>query len=162
MEFKPVWISSIGHLNKFTEILSSSNVLRKIISYYKIPDDFPHIRLPLISKVPIVFFGSAEMNIKGNNISFTPLDIKTIGSQYKNITRIQFQLSKADIQSIERYQSRPVLAKYFIINWIRIKTRLDIFDGDFLICVGGSGPLMSEIQNSTNNLYNELIEFIRN
>lgn len=162
MKFKPVWISSIGHLNKFAEILSSSNVLQKITGYYKIPDDFPHIQLPLISKVPIVFFGTAEVNMEGNNISFTPLDFKTIGGQYRNITQIQFQLIKADVQSIEKYHPQPIFAKYFIINWIRIKTRLDIFDGDFLICVGGSGPRMSKIQNLTNNLYNELIEFVWN
>lgn len=161
MKFNSIWISSVEHLDKFAEIANSSNFLQKVIGYYKIPAGFPHIRLMLIFKMPIVFFGSAEVNIEQNSVSFTPLDFKTFGGKYKNTQKIQFQLSKTDIQSVERYKPPPVFMKYFMINWVRIRTRHDILGGDFLICVGGSGPLMGKIQSSTDNLYNELARFTR-
>jgi len=164
MKFKTVWISSIEHLNRFTEITSSSNIFQKIIGYYKIPAHFPYMRfqLMLVFKIPIVFFGNTEVNIERNSISFTSLDYKTFFWRYKNIKQIQFQLNKADIQSIERYKPPSMFLKYYTVDWVRIKTKYSILGGDFLICIGGSGPLMSKIKKSTDDLYNELVGFVQN
>ncbi len=161
VKIKPIWISSVEHLNKFAEIANGSNFFQKLVGYYKIPAGFPFVRLMLVLKLPVVFFSSAEINIEESKILFTPSGFKTLAGRYENMQPIQFELNRQDIQSIERYEAPPVLMQYYSINWVRIKTKSGILGGDFLLCVGGEGPLMEQIQDSTDALYRELVKFYK-
>jgi hypothetical protein len=45
MEIQPIWLSSIKHLETFNESVSSTSMWRKLIGRYKLPKDFPKLKL---------------------------------------------------------------------------------------------------------------------
>lgn len=160
MRYNEVWISSVKHLNQFKEISDKANFFQKVIGNYNIPEEFPYVKLTLF-KVPIVFFSKGELELDNDKINFITDGSDKFLRKYKNIKRADFSLSTKEIKSLERYQPPAVVAKYFTVNWIRIKSKKELFGGDFLICVGGNGPSMNKIQKDTDNLFNLLNNCIK-
>ena len=70
-----------------------------------------------------------------------------------------------DIEKLDRYDSSEHfenLKSRFNLIWIRIKTKEEILGGDFLMCIGGSGPFMKKLRNKTDDLYQALVSFKEN
>jgi hypothetical protein len=151
-----VWISSIEHLNTFQEVFKSTNWFRKyVVTNYKIPKNFPHIRC-LYQKMPIIFFAQGELHIN-NKMSFYSKSInKILRSKYRNLKDdFELTLERDNIQKIERHKFISPFIKYYTLNWIKIINNESII----LIHCAGYGPLIKKISENTNSLFEQLLDY---
>lgn len=162
MNIKPVWISSINHLDVFSEIWLTAPRWRKLLGFYKIPNNFPIVKSFYIFKFPIVFFSEGNLRLKDNNLSYNSFEEKnSFLRNYSNlINDLSFEIKISNIKSIQWYQHKNAFINYYQIKWIRIICDENTLGGDFLICVGGNGPFMNKINTNTENLYEKLSQSI--
>lgn len=169
-EFSPVWISSIKHMEAFKQIYNENSKWRKYITgSYRIPEGFPYVkqRLYFWMKTPIVFFSNGILTVEKDELTFKAKPYKIFLGIFNKFCNLLLNhiihLKPDDLITIERYKyPEPPLrriGKYHNIEWVRVKTKENIFDGDFLMCAGGKGPFMGKIRKKTDNLYNTLLEF---
>lgn len=129
------WISSVNHLDNYTEIIKSSFFLERMFKSYNLPEGFPKAR-----NRPLIYFSRGEITIKKDELvynSFSNFNSKV----YKNLKEdLSFVLTRSSIKSIEEYSFKE-FNKYGLFwrfntqNWIRIKCNENILGGDFLICI---------------------------
>lgn len=160
MEIKQIWISSINHLDAFTEIRINAPLWRKLIGFYEIPDNFPLVKSFYIFGFPVVFFSEGNLVLEDNNLTYKSFEKKSILlSKYSNLKNdLSFKIKISDIKSIQWYQHKNAFIDYYHIKWIRIRCNENILGGDFLVCVGGNGPFMNKITKNTENLFEKLIK----
>ncbi len=158
---KPVWLSSINHLNEFINIFEKNPWWRKyVLSNYDLPKDYPYVSY-LWNKLPIIFFASGKLIYEQNSVKFTPVNKNSLWSYHNLKNDTGFELTAADDLSLDRYHFTSPMIKYYSIDWIRIKTAKNIFQNDFLICRGGLGPSMKEIIKATDDLFEILVEITK-
>ncbi len=160
MDIKPVWISSISHLDAFTEIWINAPLWRKLLGFYEIPDDFPLVKLYHIFGFPVVFFSEGNLVLEDNNLAYESFEKKSILlNKFSNLkSDLSFKIKISDIKSIQWYQHKYAFINYYHIKWIRIICDENTLGGDFLICIGGNGPFMNKITKNTEDLFEKLIK----
>jgi hypothetical protein len=165
MEFYPVWISNIEHLDTLLNIYKLNNRIKKLVGSFEIPPNFPYIQAtlpPPSHKVYVVFFANGSVNINDNNVIFNSSPIEIAGDKVHNLKEnFHFDLESKDISSIERFKHQKPIIQYWNINWIRIITEKNDFLKDFLICVGGEGPSMKIINEQTDKLHTLINNLIK-
>lgn len=160
MEIKPIWISSINHLNVCREIIRTTPFWRKLIGFYKIPDNFPRINFYYVLPLPIVYFSKGKLTLDGDSLSYKSSNEK-IGflKNYSNLKNdLSFEIKRSDIKSIQWYQNDYALLNNYNIKWIRITCSKNVMDNDFLICADGT--FMNKITANTENLF-EMLNQVR-
>lgn len=161
MIFHPVWVSSTNHMDTFADIVYNASGWQKALGLYTMPPSFPHI-VNFIFRLPVVFFAKGTLSIESETVSFTADSPRTLSSKYRNVqTELNFQLAAGAIKSIERYRHPNPFMEHYNIDWVRVRTREDVLAGDFLLCVGGTGPFMGKIRHRTDELHEALVEFTR-
>lgn len=154
IEFSPVWISSVRHLEIYRSIIKDTPLLEKMKSNYEIPLDFPKLIVQNTHSLPIVHFSTGVLLITDKSINYkaVPQRNNFLKSIVNTKDDLLFEVEFSKIKSIDRYQVTAFI-NYFSVNWVRIRFEDDILNGDILICNGGKGPFMNGINKKTNNLY---------
>jgi len=67
--FSTVMVSSIEHMNSFSEISRSNSIWKTLLFLNKIPSDFPQMK-SLGRALPIVFFAKGALQIFEREIDF--------------------------------------------------------------------------------------------
>lgn len=155
MEIKEIWVSSRKHQIEFNKIHKQNSGIRKAFGLYKMPSDFPFIRL-FWQKLPIVYNKRFSLKINDNGLALKPNSKFGLFNRAKNINvGINDPLLINDIISIDRYENPEPFMKMFNINWIQIR----FYNGEkeeeeMLFCAGGK--LMHSIVAKTNEIFDTI------
>lgn len=150
--YNGVWVSSIEHLDQFNEIIKRSSWRT---GSFNIPEGFPCIS-GMVTDVPVLMFAEGDLAIDENYIIFV-FNIRNPALLLKNLHKgFYFKINKLRITRIERYEFISPMIDYYTFNWIRVHTQNE----EFLLYCGGDGPYMEKLQNSTDELYKTLLDFI--
>ncbi len=162
MLFEPVWISSTEHLATFETIYRQTSWLRRLRGAYNLPADFPCVRLPSGSSgrqpvLPIVMFAQGQVRVENGAIHFEAMDWPT--PSRAKITRCNlrtewtFAIQAGEVVSVEPFPYKSPILRYYDMPFTRIRTQhSEVVLHDFLVCVGGTGPSMSHIQEQSVEL----------
>ena len=180
MQFEPVWISSIEHLEVFDAIIARAAKWRRALGLYRFPDEFPRLDMGrrIFGKavtVPLVMFSQGELEIEGDVLRFRARDWPTITKSRATATRRsitknratatrqflrtdwQWELRADDLQSVESYTRPSPIMRGFELPFTRVRSySRDAALKDFLICVGGTGYEMDKIRRESEQLAAEL------
>jgi hypothetical protein len=165
MEFYPVWVSNIEHLDTLININRLNNRIKIIMGSFEIPPNFPYIQAafpPPSHKVYVVFFANGLLNINDNSILFQSSPIEIAQDKVYNLKEdYHFKLESKNIISIDRFEHSKPLIQYWNINWIRIITNNNDLLKDFLLCVGSEESSMKIINEQTGKLHTVISNLIK-
>lgn len=154
--FEPVWISTDEHLKTFYAIYYHTPFLEKLFRGYRIPFGSPHMEMDQGrfkgKKVPVVLISSGIGKIDNANFYFQSKPFHTPGFTIKNLMDLEFELSATDFIRVTRAESFSPVVRYFDIPFTRIETKRNGLLENFLVCVGGLGPSMKNINSQSNEL----------
>lgn len=158
MRFEPVWISSIVHMETFHRVFRDSCIFQRILGIYRLPEGFPFTRgmFGIPWRIPLVMYANGQIEIHNKSINFLSQPSKTPFHVRKNLlVDFEFVLNINDILSIKPYIATSPLASYFNLPFVQVLTKKGGELSDFLMCVGGLGPLMGKIKQKN-------MEFLKN
>lgn len=157
-ELSSVWISSIDHLNKFSEITARNPMWKVLLALNKVPSDFPQMQIGA-RKFPIVFFSSGRLRLFERQMDFK-VDLSDLrnSNKYANVVDdFNFEIDYKSL-CIESYQYPKPLIKAFNISWIKISTLNENYPFPILLSSGGTS--MSRIKKENESLFEILSEKI--
>ncbi|MHA2140988.1 MAG: hypothetical protein ACXADF_15185 [Candidatus Thorarchaeota archaeon] len=115
-------------------------------------------------RIPVHFLSSGELLITDSEITFIAEPYNAAGLRYHNLSLdLQFKLQFADIKSIERFAPHKEFEGYgksFSNEWVRVYTKEEVLEGDFLLVVGGSGFGIRSQRRQTDEIYTHLGDFV--
>ncbi len=144
-----IWISSIKHLNAFSEITRSNGWWKTLLGRGEIPEGFPQVSNG--SKyVPIAYFVKGSLQLYERQIEFHPYRFEPDnGKIYRNLNiDFRFELPYESIQ-ISVYSSPTPLMHSINIQWLKLSSRNNAFP-EMLISSGGKN--MSQIKKDNEKL----------
>ncbi|MDF1837139.1 MAG: hypothetical protein P1V35_04670 [Planctomycetota bacterium] len=153
--FRPIWISTIEHLDEHARITASTSFLSKVFGRFNCPKSFPQIQ-PLFGlffymKIPLVHFQSGELSVSKGSLDFQGEPPKVFSYRVSgDFPKVNFHLNPEQIKSVVKYSYPHPYMKWANLEWIRVRTTEAQLGGDFLMCVGGIAPGM--IKQQTDNL----------
>lgn len=179
MDFDPVWVSSIQHMQTLASIFSAAVSKANIAGYefrrygrYEIPDGFPYVRFPYTrlftpqlaqTPYPLVMFAKGQLHVSFESIDF---ESKGPGALAKfflsegvnefNLRRtLAFQLAWKDVTAIDRWDMpniQNLMGNSFALPWTRVRTSRSDELSDVLLTVGGRGPFVGRIRKRGEEL----------
>jgi len=155
--YKPIWISAIAHLEKFSSIMEKNPWWKVLLSMHKVPADFPQVQLGSKGH-PIVFFAKGELKVYERQIDFRSDTVDSTGKlQYKNVrTDVNFEIDYASFRKVERYLHPKPFMKAFNISWISITYSNNGSTNDILLSKGGTGLDMGSIKTANDSLFEQI------
>lgn len=159
MQYKNVWISSEAHIETLMEVFKNASIVQRTFGTFDIPEGFPRLvmwcGLFSFPRAPLGHFEQGTLTVDSESCSFRATRPYVLGNRVFNVPgTLKFDLDRGLLESIDRYQSPSAYTKYFSIRSVRIKTKQDLLDGDFLLCVGGWR--MGRIHQQTDQLFESL------
>lgn len=152
--FSTVWLSSINHMNQFSEI-TKTPIWKMIFLGVKVPPNFPQIKLGY-RVVPIVYFSEGALHIFESKIEFH-CDFFSRNGNFRNLrTDTDFEIDFMGLQ-VEKYLHPKPFMKSFNIPWIKISSPEYINKDPVLLSFGAVGVSTSQI-NSTNERIFEILK----
>jgi hypothetical protein len=149
MIFEPVWVSSVEHLLAFEKSFREASYLRRLLGAYLLPDGFPYTRgwLGFPWRIPVVMFSSGRLRIGEHVLDFEATAWHPPFNRLHHMrTDWKFTLTAPEVSAIEPFESVSPVLRYYSLPFTRIRTNKGGDLADFLLCVGGSGPLMGRIR----------------
>lgn len=149
--FKPVWVSTVEHVNKLHELYANASSLSRLFGVYDLPEGFPYGHLYWgilpVFKAPLALIASGVVEIDGAELSFRSQPMPIFGSQIHNLrTDLAFHLQANELVSVERYTAASPALSYFNLPFTRVRSQQAGLLSDFLLCVGGTGPFMNKVR----------------
>lgn len=160
--FEPVWISTDEHMKKLYAIYKQASTLDKILGIYNLPPNFPQAQmvqglLPFFNrKVPIVAIASGLGEIGDTEFSFQSKPFHIFGSITKNLMDLEFKLSKDELIEVTHAKADSPIIQYYSTPFTRVRTTREGLLSNFLVCVGGRGPSMKEVNAKSSELFRGL------
>lgn len=155
--YKPLWISSIAHVQEFYTITNRNPWWKTLLSIQDVPNDFPQVKLG--SKgIPLVYFSRGELIMYERQIDFKSDSVNQVDKmKYKNLrTDLNFEIEYTAITKIERYLYPKPSMKFFNLPWISLSlSNNGIFD-NILLSMGGTGLEMGVITKINDSLFEEI------
>jgi hypothetical protein len=163
--FEPVWISSVERLERFADVLSRWRRWKMPLGFSAPMDkDFPQVRSWTgfrFSRVPLVMVAAGNLEIDDGALHFESASPprRRLLTWLNLASDLEFELPAAAITSVERHsQPGTAIAKYYLHNWVRVKSSTPVMMGDFLMLVGNYGLTVGSIKRGTDDLYQALID----
>jgi hypothetical protein len=178
VDFDPVWVSSIQHMQTFASIFSSAVSKANIAGYefraygqYQIPDGFPYAVLQysqwfgrLGRRYPLVMFAKGQLHVSFESIDFQSKEPSALarfflsaGLNEFNLRRdLSFRITWKDVTAIERYEMPDIpspTGNMFALPWSRVRTSRPDELSDVLLTVGGRGPFVGRLRKRGEELY---------
>ena len=151
-----VWISSIEHMNKFSEISRSNPIWKVFLSINKVPADFPQMKSNG-RILPIVYFSKGVLQIFERQIDFKS-HLSNNDNIYKNIdSYFNFEIQYKDFK-VDRFIHPSPFMKSFNIPWIKLSILNKNPDDHLLISYGAPGVQMTELKYKNDELFEILKE----
>lgn len=147
--FEDIWISSIEHLDEFSEITKSNGWWKTILGRSKIPLGFPQVSVGG-KYVPVVFFVKGSLQLFERQIEFHPNRFEADnGKKYRNLNiDFRFELPYDSIE-LSVYSNPKPFMRAFNIQWLRLSGISNEFP-DILISCGGKR--MTQIKKENEKL----------
>jgi hypothetical protein len=153
-----VWISSIPHLNQFSEIAKNNFGLTSFFKKRSIPPGFPYMRM-FLSKLPLVLFTTGKLVLTKDKIEYNPARTAAL-FKYKNLdTDFKFDLPY-DKLSVDWFTHPSPFMKSFNISWVKISCTNNHPFEHVLVSNTGTGFTMSQLNKNNNALFEALGEEI--
>ena len=165
MRFKPVWVSSIKHLESFEESYQQTPLFRRVLGTYALPENFPYLQgiVGIPPRTPLVMFASGSLDISTDGLQFHSHPFRLPLNVIRNLsTDLEFQITADDIQSIETYEFASPALEYYNMQFVRVHTSHDNELSDILLYVGGTGPFMKKIRKQNEELLAAISETFPN
>lgn len=157
MQFEPVWISTMAHLDRLHQLFRHTSALKKAFGIYDIPEGFPYAQygsILLTLKAPLVMVANGIMHIENQKIRYLARPMQVRGSQIHNLQiNLEFDIHADELISIERYLGKSPVSKHFDLPFTRIRSSRSGLQEDFLVCVGGVGPSMGRVKAKSEELF---------
>ena len=162
--FQPVWVSTDEHLNNFYSIYKDASLVEKLFGSYRFPPNFPYVHmlwgiLPF-NKVPVVLIASGIAKIDDASFSLKPKPFNTFGSITKNLLNLEFVISANEMTRVSPAKAESPILQYYSIPFIRVQTNREGLLKNFLVCLGGSGPSMKNVNSQSAELLQVLENLI--
>jgi hypothetical protein len=163
--FEPVWISSDEHLAKLDAIYRQASIFDKLFGNYKLPPNYPYIvvhrGLFSRSKLPSVTITSGIVKIDQRLFSFQSKPFSILGTPAKNLLDLDFDLEATELVQVTRADAKSPAIKYYNMPFTRVQTKREGLLSNFLVCVGGTGPSMKEINLKSDELFLDLEKLLQ-
>jgi hypothetical protein len=155
MQFHPVWISSLEHLERFVRIYRTARWWEPFVGY-RLPEGTPHLQL-LYARVPIVYFANGVLEVADGHASFYTVPRTVLGATIRNVRHPwRFILDGSDLRRVEDFRMKSPMFRYFKLPFVHVTTTQPPPLDDLLLCVGGTGFAMSRIRSQTHILHDRL------
>ena len=166
IKFEPVWISTDEHLEKFYSITRQAPLLEKLGCAFKLPPNYPYLQmhrwlLPS-KKIPVVAIASGLGRIDNSKFSFQSKPFNIFGSTTKNLLDLEFDISASELVGVSYASAESPVLRYYNIPFTRVQTLRSGLFGNFLVCVGGTGPSMKRINAQSSKLFQGLDNLMNN
>jgi hypothetical protein len=155
MLFEPVWVSSIGHLRAFERAYRETSYIRRLFGAYLLPNGFPYAQgsLGIPWCIPIVMFSSGRLWIADGHLEFEATKWRLPFNRSHNLRADwKFELGAEQVTATEPFEFVSPVMRYYSLPFTRVRTNVGGDLSDFLLCVGGIGPLMGKIRNRNAEL----------
>jgi hypothetical protein len=139
LHFDTVWVSTDAQFAAFDKAVRDASWLTKIIGRYRIPPGAAYLSAKFPPwRMPIVLVANGTLSFTGNTITFTSAPMrKAMGARYHNmLDDLAFELSGADICTVETYDATSPFLSHFNMTWTRLRTAKPPPLDDFLLAVG--------------------------
>ena len=149
MIFEPVWVSSAEHLQTFERAYRECSYVRLFAGAWKLPEGFPYVRgwMGIPWRVPIVMFSSGQVRIEDRLLEFEAKPWRLPLNRLHHLrTDLRFTLTDEDITEVKAFEFASPIMRYYNLPFTRIRTTKGGELADFLLCVGGVGPLMGKVR----------------
>lgn len=140
IEFAPVWVSTAEQLSHLEMTYREASLPAKLLGRYTMPDGTAHLRGVLMPwmRVPIVFLAQGRLTVAGDRMTFASTPLRAPGWFVHGVDPgMHWQLSRAELETVEPMSFSSPFAKFFDIPFTRIRSSRPGLLGDFLVCVGG-------------------------
>ena len=161
MIFEPVWVSSVDHLQTFERAYRECSYIRMFAGAYKLPAAFPYIRgsLGFPWRVPIVMYSAGHLSVEDRLLKFEAKPWRLPFHRLHHLrSDLRFTLTERDITDVQPFEFVSPIIRYYSLRFTRIRTNQGGELADFLLCVGGAGPLMGKIRAQNAKLSAKLHE----
>ena len=168
MDFDPVWVSTIQHVEAYGSIVSNNSLLGDLFGSYRIPDGFPYRAVSSRGGnaiLPLMMFATGRLQVDFATIEFNAQE------EYRSLalasvrdfnlrTHFDFRLAWTDVIAIERYDPprfEDFAGNEFFPVWARLQTRQPGELCDVLLSIGGrSLSTMRSVADRADELYGML------
>jgi hypothetical protein len=148
VDFDPVWVSTIQHVDAYGSIVSNNSLLGDCLGSYRIPEGFPYRAVSSRGGnaiIPLMMFATGRLHVDFATIEYNAqaeyrsLALTSV-TDFNLRTHFDFRLPWTDVIAIERYD--PPRFEDFAGNeyfpvWARLQTRQPGELCDFLLSIGG-------------------------
>ncbi len=161
MIIESVWVTTGDHLKRFSKVAKPTGLVKKIFSGFKIPDDFPRVKVNE-RVVPLIYTSQGSLQISGNEVAYTAEPpVPWPGAVFLDtLDNERFKVEKDQVIEIKR-SVFAIGLKPHSINWIGLHYREGGKIKEVLLCAGNRGLLIKNINNDTDKLFKQLVKFIK-
>lgn len=161
MIFKPVWITSIAHLEALSRIHRETPLWRELLGLYRLPPGFPYVQASLgfspFDKVPQIALRSGEIHLGNGRVTFAGRPFRIPLFRVFNIPPDgTFSLRFDELTAVERFDFILPVSRYFTFPFVRLRSTRSGELADFLLCAGGYAFQMRRIQKRSLMLLDAL------
>jgi hypothetical protein len=162
MIFKPVWMSSVAHLERLQELYRETSLWRHALGAYRFPQDFPYFQglldLKPLGRVPLHFLRNGELHLGNGGITFVGQPYRTPFMRVVGIpTDGTFSIGFDEVTQVERFDFVAPMSLSTTFPFARLRTTRSGELADFLLSTGGYLFQLRRIQKRSV----ELLEALR-
>lgn len=141
---KGVWLSSVGHLERFRSVVAraSPDDRRRVV--YEIPDGCPYTQpmwlvAPRI-RAPLLFLTIGEVDLEGEELRFSPdprNPFGILGGRWSNLlTHFSLAIPWRRVITVEPHRFCSPVSAHWDVTFARVRTAELGLAGDFLLAPG--------------------------
>jgi hypothetical protein len=155
--YPKVWLSSIPHLDTFSEISRKNPWWKLLLGLNRMPEEFPLVKFGL-GKLPLVFFSEGSLTLFERELEFRGYNEASLnGNPYQNLKpNVRFSVDYDSIQ-VGKFSHPKPFSKAFNLTWIKVSISVNDQTEHRLLSVGGSGVHMREIARANE----EILDFLQ-
>jgi hypothetical protein len=163
VDFDPVWVSTIQHIEAYGAIVSHESWVGDFIEWPRVPEGFPQRATgsnggPL---VPLMMFATGRLHVTFEAMVFhaqkeaAPSFYGVTPNDLNLRTDFEFRIRWSQVVSIESYEA-PHYEDFMgnvVVPWARVRTEQPGELCDFLLSAGGRAPLfMTSVKERAEEL----------
>lgn len=150
--FPIVWISSVEHLDAFSDISKKNPWWKILLGINKIPDNFPQVKIGS-RKYPIVFYSEGSLNLFERELEFIANPNASVirGNFFNLMSDLRFEFDFGSVK-VDRFKHSKPFMKAFNISWIQLSIKNDL-QNQILLSVGGSGLNINQITKTNEEIF---------
>lgn len=152
-DYPRVWVSSINHMDAFSQITKANPWWKVLLVLNKIPAGFPQIKIG-IRKYPVVFYAEGSLTLFERQLAFkADKDAQLNNYRYSNLkTDLKFEMDYTTLK-VERFVHPKPFMKAFNLNWIKLSPSNNDAGENILLSCGGSGFQKRRIETLNDEIF---------